>query len=320
MKFTNQTHIEGLIYDHTLKERVTGENSKNPGVTYINGKISIATDDAISNIVDVNYTYVTATTSKGKANSTYTFLKNVIDGVHGSVVGVGADKAKKVRIDSALGLNEFYVANSEDPNGEPELVSAKRNEGGFIHPIAELNPDENTRNTFTVDFLISGVKHVDADPERELPEKAKVKGLIFDFRGAVLPVEFTAVHPDAISYFEGLGATNKEPVFTQVWGNQVSTTVMSRRTVESAFGPSKVVETSRPNKDFIITGARPELYSWDDENTITAKDLATKLADRETYLATVKSNYLEYQANKNKAAATPQNSAFSNVSNGGFNF
>mgnify|MGYP007069880122 CR=1 FL=1 len=28
---SNSTHIEGLVYEHSLELRVTGENSKNPG-------------------------------------------------------------------------------------------------------------------------------------------------------------------------------------------------------------------------------------------------------------------------------------------------
>ena len=63
-------------------------------------------------------------------------------------------------------------------------------------------------------MLITNVRHIEADEERSLPEKAIVKGAIFDFRKSLLPVEFTAVNPGAISYFEGLDASNSNPVFT----------------------------------------------------------------------------------------------------------
>ena len=45
-KTINTTHIEGLIYEHALESRVTGENSKNPGTPFIMGTLSIATDNA----------------------------------------------------------------------------------------------------------------------------------------------------------------------------------------------------------------------------------------------------------------------------------
>ena len=69
--FINTTHIEGILYEHALETKVTGENSKNPGTAFITGTISIATDDKMTNIVPVHFTYVTATTSTCKANATF---------------------------------------------------------------------------------------------------------------------------------------------------------------------------------------------------------------------------------------------------------
>ena len=125
----NQSHIEGYLYEHALEVKVTGENSKNPGTTFISGTVSIATDNEMVNIVPVHFTYVTPVTSTGKANATFDSLNNVVNGTFGSVMKHGVENAVKLRIDSAIGLNEFYT----DRNGKEELVSAKRNEGGFVH-------------------------------------------------------------------------------------------------------------------------------------------------------------------------------------------
>ena len=57
----NQTHIEGVLYEHALEAKVSGDTSKNPGTPFITGTISIATDDAMTNIVPVHFTYTTAT-------------------------------------------------------------------------------------------------------------------------------------------------------------------------------------------------------------------------------------------------------------------
>lgn len=46
----NRTHIEGLLYQHDLELKVTGDNSKNPGTEFISGNIEIATDDAGVNL------------------------------------------------------------------------------------------------------------------------------------------------------------------------------------------------------------------------------------------------------------------------------
>ena len=305
----NQTHIEGVLYEHNLEAKVSGDTSKNPGTPFISGTISIATDDAMTNIVPIHFTYVTATFGSGKPNDTYTTLNNIINGTFGTYMKDGADKAVKLRVDSAIGLNEFYT----DRNGKEELVSAKRNEGGFVHKVDAIDADEKVRNTFKVDMIINCVTHVDADDEKNIPEKAVVKGAIFNFRKDLMPVEFSATNPNAINYFESLGATQQEPVFTCVWGRQVSETIVRQITTESAFGEDEVREVKNTRRDFVITGAAKDPYVWDDEGSITAAELNEAIQKREVDLAAMKKRQDEYKASRNviqpNAPAT-----------GGFNF
>ena len=306
----NSTHIEGILYEHDLQAKVSGDTSKNPGTPFITGTISIATDDAMTNIVPIHFTYVTATFGSGKPNDTYTTLNNIVNGTFGSYMKDGAEKAVKLRVDSALGLNEFYT----DRNGKEELVSAKRNEGGFVHKVDAIDEDEKVRNTFKVDMLINSVTRTEADDERNIPEKVIVKGAIFDFRKNLLPVEFSATNPNAMNYFEGLGATQKEPVFTCVWGRQVSEVIVRQIVTESAFGDDEIREVKNSRRDFVITGAAKEPYVWDDESSITAAELNEAIQKREVDLAAMKKRQDEYKASKNKitpAAAPAQ---------GGFNF
>lgn len=304
----NSTHIEGLVYESTLELRVSGENSKNPGTEFIMGNLNIATDNDCTNIVPVHFTYVTATTSKGNANATFGVLKDIVDGKIGTVMANGKENAGKVRIDSAIGLNEFY----SDRNGKEELVSAKRNEGGFVHTVAALNADEKARNTFMADMLITSVTHVDADDEKGTKEKTLVRGCVFDFRKAVLPIEFSVTNSRGMDYFEGLEASPKTPVFTKVWGRQISTTVKNTKVEESGWGEANVQESTSTRRDWVITGSNTEPYAWDDEDTITAKELTEAMANREVYLAGIKQRQDEYKASKAAPAAAPVA--------GGFNF
>ena len=297
MKVKNETHIEGILYEHALEAKVTGPNSKAPGTNFISGTISIATDDAMTNIVPVHFTYVTEKTSKGGVNATYSLLQNIIDGVVGTYMQDGADKAAKLRVDSAIGLNEFYT----DRNGKEELVSVKTNEGGFVHTTNVLAEKETDRNTFKCDMVITQVTHIDADDERKTPEKAIIKGVVFNFRNEILPVEFTATNAGAMAYFEDLGATASNPVFTKVWGRQVSEVMKREIREESAFGEDSVREVQSTRKDFVITGAAKEPYEWDSEDTILASELTTAIANRETYLATMKQRRDEYKASKGQA-------------------
>ena len=296
----NTTHIEGILYEHALENKVTGQNSKNPGTPFISGTISIATDNALTNIVQVHFTYVTQTTTKGAPNATYSILQNIIDGTIGNYMADGEDKAAKLRVDSAIGLNEFY----SDRNGKEELVSTKRNEGGFVHTTNTLIDDEKQRNTFKCDMIITNVIHVDADEEHNIPEKVIVKGTIFDFRKSLLPVEFTATNPGAMAYYEGLGASPSEPVFTKLWGRQVSEVIKREIREESAFGDDNVREVQSTRKDFVITGGAKAHSVWADESSITAKELTEAMAARETYLATLKQRQDEYKASKQNATAS----------------
>ena len=304
-KMINTTTIEGILYQHDLSLKTSGENSKNPGTQYITGTIDIATDDAGLNIVSVHYTYVTATTSKGNTNQTFITLKNIIDGVYGTKMKDGADKAVKLHVDSAIGLNEFY----SDRSGQEELVSVKRNEGGFIRVIDTLTEDEKLRNTFKTDIILTKVRRLEADPERELPEKMILEGAIFNFRGDILPVTFSAENPNAMDYFDSLNISPVSPVFTCVWGRQISTTTIRRIEEESAFGEPSIREVSSTKKDFLVTGAITEPYVWDDPSTITAMEIKNAQANREVALATMKKTQEEYRAKRN-AATTPSDDGF----------
>ena len=161
-------------------------------------------------------------------------------------------------------------------------------------------------------MIINNVNRIEADEEKKIPEKVVVKGAIFNFRKDLLPVEFSATNPNAMDYFEGLGATQAEPVFTCVWGRQVSEVLVREVRTESAFGEDEVREVKNTRRDFVITGAAKEPYAWDDASTITVAELNEAIAARETYLATVKQRQDEYKASKNAApaAAAPSKTGF----------
>lgn len=304
-KMINATHIEGTLYQHDLTLKVTGENSKAPGTEFISGNIEIATDDAGINIVPVHFTYVTATTAKGSANATFNVLKNIIDGVYKTVMTDGADKATMLRVDSAIGLNEFYDRNDA-------FVSVKRNEGGFVHVTPSIADDEKVRNTFECDIIINNVIHVEGDEEKGTTDKATVKGVIFNFRKDLMPVEFSVTNPKAMAYFEDLGASNSNPIFTKIKGRQISESIVRRVEEESAFGEPSIKEYKSTRKDFVITWAMAEPYIWDDDSTITARELKEALAAREITLAELKKRNEEYKASQGQApaAAAPAPGAF----------
>ncbi len=307
-KMNNKAHVEGWLYQHSLEMKESGPNSKNPGTVFISGNVEIATDNGMTNVITVHYTYVTATTSTGKANATFNVLKDIVDKKLYTVMEHGADKASLIAIDTAINLNEFF----SNRNGQEELVSAKRLEGGFAVVKSSLNENENLRNTFDVDMIITSTNLKEADEEKNLPEKLTLRGAIFDFRNALLPIDLSVLNTNGISYFEGAGITQAEPLFTRLQGRLVSEVITRTVTEENAFGAPSVKTYSSTRKDYIVDWAASEPYAWDDESSITTAELSKAMSDRETYLATIKQRQDEYNRSKNQPAAAP--------AKGGFNF
>lgn len=313
-KLINSCHVEGLAYEHKLEIKTTGQNSKVPGTKFISGDLSIATDDECLNIVKVHFTYVTPTFGKeNKVNKTYGVLEDIIEEKIGCVVDVGTENAGKIRIDTAIGLNEFPNYKEKDT----PMIVVKRNEGGFVHQVTSSLCKPEDRATFNTDFLITGTNRIEANEERNTPEKLIVKGYVFNFRGEILPVEFSALNPKAMDYFEGLDASPNMPVFTRVQGVQISRTIMRQITEENAFGEAKVREVPSSQKDFVITWALPEPYGWDTEDSILASELAEKMSQREIHLAEVRQRNDDYRASQGNAIGE---AATSNIATGEYNF
>lgn len=318
--FFNNVHIEGYLYEHNLEKKVTGATSKNPNTEYITGTISVATDDAYTNIVPIHFSYVTALTSQNKPNATFNALNNIIEGKANSVMGSEGGEPQKLKIDTAIGLNEFYT----DRNGKEELVSAKRNEGGFVHFVNQIAEDEkNNRNLFDCDMLITNVTRKEADEEKNIPEKVILKGMIFDFRKAILPVEFTVLNEKGMDYFEGLDIGPKNPVFTRVKGQQITENIVRRIVEENAFGEDYVREITNNRKEYVVNHCMPVPYELGNEDTLTSEELKKAMSDRETYLATVKQRADEYKASRasaKPAAAAPVTNVAPSKSSTDFEF
>lgn len=291
---TNKIHGEGYLYSHNLEKKVSGPKSKNPGTSYIAGTIDIATDDSLTNVIQFHFSYVTATTFKGAKNRTYSILNDIIDGKIGNVMDNGKENAGLIGVDSSIALNEFY-------DKEDKLASIRRNEGGFVNTVKELNSNIAKRSEFELDMLVTGIKRIEANEEKNLPEKMEVKGFIFTFRKEILPVSFTVIDTDGMDYLEGLAPDKQNPVLIPVWGNQVSMTIKSTKVEENMFGGEHVTETTSTKKDYIITGVKAPL-DWDSEDTILATEVTKALADREIALADIKKRRDEYNAEK---AANP---------------
>lgn len=305
-KNINTENIEGYLYQHSLEERkVENQQSENFGKSYIRGSIDIAVDEEGLNVLTTYYTYVTETTKSGQPNRSYSALKKIIDGGK-TWVNDGKENAMVLRLTPSAALNDFY------PQGQDEVVSQQRNEGGFVTILSGANQlvdnSKNERNKFTFDALITNVQHIDADEEKGVEEHDIIRCAIFNFRNDILPFNLVARSEDAMKYFEGLGATPAEPVYIKVWGKIVSTVIKVTKTEESAFGEAAVDTVERTVREWVLTGASTEPYAFGEEEVMTGDEVKKALQDRQVRLAEIKKRSDEYYANKGTtqaAAAAP---------------
>lgn len=312
-KMINSEKVEGRIYQHNLvKKTVQNQSSQNFGKEFISGNIEIAVDENGLVVIPVHFTYVVEQTNSGSKNATYGVLDKIIN--EGKTwIANGKDEALKVRIDTALAVNDFYTQDDR-------LVSTKVNEGGFVTLINELGP-ENERNTFTEDMLITGTTRVEADPEKNIDKDyVIVKGAVFNFRNALLPVDFIVRNEDGMNYFEDLNASQNEPVFTKVWGRINCGSIANEVKEETAFGEESVRTFEKKIKEWVITGTSKVPYDFGDETVLTVAEVKKAMQDRELMLADAKKRSDEYKAQKAATPAAQTTATAVTANKGTFNF
>lgn len=306
----NEEVIIGRIYQHNLTMRkVERTDSPNYGKDFINGTLDVAIDDAGREILQVHYTYVTEVTKTGKANGSFNSLKRIIESGK-TIIEDGIEAATKVRLTPSAALNDFY------PRGSSELVSTPRHEGGFVTIINDLPPEGPERHKFKFDTLITGVKHVDANPERGIEaDYAEIKCAIFNFRNDILPFTLVIKNPAGVKYFESLDATPSNPVYTSVEGRIDNKLIMVEKKIESAFGDDAVEMSQRRVREWVVTSAAKVPYEFGVEGVMTAAEVTKALENRNIMLADVKRRNDEYNA---RPVATP--AASTGIPEGGFKF
>lgn len=319
-RFNNSEKISGYVYStgsnfNQLSERVSGENSKNPGTKYIAGDLDVAVDEAGLNVVTVHFRYVGETTSKGNVNLTYTALKKIIDNPDKTWMTGGKDNAIKVLITGvAIAANDFIGSD-----GSP--VVAIRNENGFVSIVDELDP-EVERNTFMTDILITKVTRIEADPERNIEEDYDtVSGAIFGYgvTPVLIPVSFVVRNAGGIKHFESLDASGGNPVFTKVWGRVNCMTKKVEKVEESAFGEASVQTYERKQREYLITGTSKVPYDFGDPDVLTIEDVNKMTQDRQIMLAEVKKRYEDRKTAKASGGCNTFNPV-AQIPTGGFTF
>ena len=304
--FINNVHVEGYIFNHTLQYREGSKN--NPNIPFIMGTINIATDEQAINVVPVRFSYVTEKYSKsGKENATFKVLKQIIE--DDNTYEINGTGATKVRIDGNIDVNDFL---GRDGN----MVESKLVSGSFCH-ILNGPISQKEASTFEADMLIAaaGIQEVENGDDY-----MNLRGYVFNFRGDLIPVTFSIHNKDGIKYFDNCDISNANPLLTKVWGNIVSTTVVSETKVESAFGSPKIIPSSRSFRAWEVAGCSSEPYEFNDESTITIDEFKDALKRREQAKAEAKARAEERQNNTPQSSFPSNETSSNSVSNVGFDF
>ena len=273
----NNVHVEGYVFNHTLQQRV----AQRTGITYISGEINVATDAKGMNVVPVRFIYVTEKYSQSKQdNPNYGILMQIMN-ENRTFETVGTN-AFKVRIDGSIYVDDFFTAAGQ-------LASPKRIQGSFVHFMNDGQEIAAQPTKFDTEMLIESVEYKDNDNGDYLD----VKGYVFNFRGEILPVSFSARSKQAIKYFQA----QEYPMLTKVWGKIDSTTIERRVEVESAFGDPTVNVTTQTLRYWEITGASPTPMEYPSEGILTEDEVTAKLVERNNKL-----NDLMARWESNKAA------------------
>ena len=299
-KWTNEVDIQGYVFSfgdgskRGLHKAVTGPNSKNPGTEYIQGEISIATDEAATNVVNVYYSYVTKTfpAKNGKperSNPIYETLFDILE--ENNTYEKHGKEAQKVRISGELEVNDFY-------NRDDELVTTKRIRGGFIHTLP-TNATIGKAPKFTLECVLTGCKDKEVE---NADDYVILSGYAFNFRNDLLPFEVNVFNEGGQNYFRGLDIDKKNPVATKIWGEIISRTVKMEKTIENAFGEPTVETTERSIRSWTVIGASPETMEYGDEDVITNKDMKKLVSERNERLAIEKKRQEDYRANQDSDA------------------
>lgn len=281
--YLNSVSIRGYVFStRNLEKRVSKK-----GVEYIGGTLNVATDDQALNVVPVNFTYVTATYKNGNPNTTYQYLESVINGEVKTFEAVGTE-AGRVRIDGDIEVNDWI-------SREGEMTSNKRVRGSFIHALNASEPIGDSPATFECDMLAqSAVERESRDGSTYL----EVRGFVFNYRGDLIPVNFSVTSEGGRQFFENEDISPASPYFGKVWGDIKSTIVVSKHEVDASnvgFGTQRVETTSSTIRTWEIAGANVNLGMGED--TITTDELKAADERRQQTLADVRARYEARQGN-----------------------
>lgn len=299
----NKANVDGIVYEHKLRLKECGPNTKNPGQQFITGDVTVAVSDDMLTTVPVNFGFITEFFNKKnddgtpKRNTTFDLLKRLIDNNETIAnPAYGKNGALRISIQGEVECNDFCLRDSG------ELVAQRRLRGVFAHVGS---PTDKMGATFETDMLIKSYT------EREMEDEENygiLDGYVFNWRNDFMPVTYNVRIPAAMKYFDKADISQAEPLLTRLQGKIVSNTVERTVEEEGAFGEPIVKSTSSTFRSWDIFFAAKDPYEFGEDEVMTKNDIKAGMKIREEKLAGIKADWESRKENAS-AFAAPASSA-----------
>lgn len=334
---TNSLTYTGKLYDFDITIR---DNKKGGGHMAF-GSIQLAITDDLTTIVPLRF-FANSINKNGEPNKLFVFLLDLIKSgativdrkekdtvfelrkkisVEGMPEEFGAHLSMMPRVSSKTGEGVPVlraIGNFESNsyvNQQDEEITTTERKLGFLMTSRE----ESLSSTFEADvFLSSALPRM--DKEGNETGDVVLKGMTFDFRDGVVPVEFRASGDGALDYFEGLMAS-EETRMVRLNGREISQVLISESApalTGNSWGKTAAPRQIRTyDKAFVVEGAADLSSNPFDPEVLKASiaqyrvDSAQKFADaRDRKKATPKPALAPEMASTATSSVAPKSSIF----------
>lgn len=260
MKTYNAIDMKGRLYDFSLEHKETEKGEA------IAGDIILEVD-AEGTTVKIPF-YSRPVFSSGKPNKTYGVLEDIMEGNILTVVNAGED-ADWFGISGSIDSSYFMAKGNK-----AEVARSQKMRGAFINS----NPKKEYKNRWKLDFLITSIQDIEADPQKQTDRFLKVGGYYVDsYNSRLAEVEFQARAEGAINFFSTLPISPETPYYVDTWGEIKKVTRIVER--QNAFGESESDEYETTS--WVIVGVNVNPYSYGTD--ISEADYATYKGELEAH-------------------------------------
>lgn len=264
MKKYNAIDMKGRLYDYTL------EADTNTKGDLIKGTIQLEVDSE-GTVITMKF-FCNEKTNAGKLNKTYGVLESILAGNYQTVAADG-DEASWLGLTGTIDVSYF---KGKDSGPDDDLIRSQKLRGSFVN----ANTKKEYCNKWKLDCIITGVKDVEADLEKQTDRFVKVDGfLVDDYHERVMEVGVQARGEKAMDYIvSNVIPSVENPHFVSMWGEikKISRLVVRK----NAFGDDET--DTYDNFIWNITGMNPEPYDIGEENVLGLslyEELRSALAD-----------------------------------------